>query len=250
MLILFSVSHLKQQRWKSLSEANNLLKTQLDPKLKYQLPENVEAHSIEIKRSARWFHIGEYPKNSSEIIIVLHGYGQHPSYMLNSLESLKAPGRCVCAPEGLSKFYIRGTNGRVGASWMTSDDRNQEIKDHIAFLTFWFKSLEIPQSTPVTLIGFSQGVATAARWIAQGAKMNTLIFSSGKLPPEWIDSPPNFSDRLKDIHIIRPLNDEYYTQDSFKLDLNALNQLDLNVYPHEPEGTHKLNSTLLGDILN
>ena len=161
---------MKRQPWKLLSEANNLFKTKLDPKLKYPLPENVSAHSIEIKRSARWFHIGESPKNSNEIIIVLHGYGQHPSYMLNSLESLKAPGRCVCAPEGLSKFYIRGTNGRVGASWMTSDDRKQEIKDHIAFLTFWFKSLEIPQSTPVTLIGFSQGVATAARWIAQGAE--------------------------------------------------------------------------------
>ena len=208
------------------------------------------AHSIEIKRSARWFHIGETPNNSNEITIVLHGYGQHPSYMLNALQSLKTPGRCLCAPEGLSKFYIRGTNGRVGASWMTRDDRQQEIKDHLAYLTFWFKSLEIPQSTPVTLIGFSQGVATAARWGAQGAEIDTLILSSGKLPPEWIESPPKFSDRLNDIHIVRPLDDEYYTQEAFNADLNALNTLDINVTSHEPEGTHSLTAKLLGDILN
>ena len=222
----------------------------MDPKLKYPLPENVKSHTLEVTRSARWFHIGESPQTSNEIIVVLHGYGQHPSYMLNSLQSLEAPGRCICAPEGLSKFYIRGTNGRVGASWMTRDNRQQEITDQIAYLTFWLKSLEILETTPITLIGFSQGVATAARWIAHGAKIDTLIFTSGQLPPEWVTSPPNLGDRLKKIHIIRPKNDEYYTQDAFKVDVNILNQFGLHINRHEPEGTHTLNPKLLGEILN
>lgn len=222
----------------------------MDPKLKYPLPENVKSHTLEVTRSARWFHIGESPKNSNEIIVILHGYGQHPSYMLNSLQSLEAPGRCLCAPEGLSKFYIHGTNGRVGASWMTRDNRQQEITDQIAYLTFWLKSLEIPETTPVTLIGFSQGVATAARWSAHGAEIDTLIFASGQLPPEWVTSPPNLNDRLKEIHIIRPENDEYYTQDAFKVDINLLKPLGLDLNLHEPEGTHTLNAALLNKILN
>jgi predicted esterase len=244
------VSRLGRPLWKSLTEANHIFKTKLDPKLKYPLPENVKSHTLEVTRTARWFHIGESPKNSNEIIVVLHGYGQHPSYMLNSLQSLEAPGRCICAPEGLSKFYIRGTNGRVGASWMTRDNRQQEITDQIAYLTFWLESLEIPETTPVTLIGFSQGVATAARWSAHGAKIDTLIFTSGQLPPEWAISPPNLSDRLKEIHIIRPKNDEYYTPDAFKVDVNILNQFGFHVNRHEPEGTHTLNPELLGEILN
>ncbi len=244
------MSRLGRQLWKSLSETNHIFKTKLDPKLKYPLPENVKSHTLEVTRSARWFHIGESPQTSNEIIVVLHGYGQHPSYMLNSLQSLEAPGRCICAPEGLSKFYIRGTNGRVGASWMTRDNRQQEITDQIAYLTFWLKSLEILETTPITLIGFSQGVATAARWIAHGAKIDTLIFTSGQLPPEWVTSPPNLGDRLKKIHIIRPKNDEYYTQDAFKVDVNILNQFGLHINRHEPEGTHTLNPKLLGEILN
>ena len=248
--ILFSVSRLGRQLWKLLSETNHIFKTKLNPKLKYPLPENVKSHTLEVTRTARWFHIGESPKNSNEIIVVLHGYGQHPSYMLNSLQSLEAPGRCICAPEGLSKFYIRGTNGRVGASWMTRDNRQQEIKDQIAYLTFWLKSLEIAETTPVTLIGFSQGVATAARWSAHCAEFDTLIFTSGQLPPEWGASPPNLGDRLKEIHIIRPKNDEYYTQDAFKVDVNVLNQFGFHVNRHEPEGTHTLNPKLLGEILN
>ena len=133
---------------------------------------------------------------------------------------------------------------------MTRDNRQQEITDQIAYLTFWLKSLEIPETTPITLIGFSQGVATAARWIAHGAKIDTLIFTSGQLPPEWVTSPPNLGDRLKKIHIIRPKNDEYYTQDAFKVDVNILNQFGLHINRHEPEGTHTLNPKLLGEILN
>lgn len=222
----------------------------MDPRLKYPIPDNVEAHSIEIKRSARWFHIGELPNNCSEIIIVLHGYGQHPSYMLNGLQTLIAPGRCICAPEGLSRFYIHGMKGRIGASWMTRDDREQEIKDYLAYLTYWFKSINIPKSTPVTLIGFSQGVCTAARWVANGAKINTLMFSSGTLPLEWSISTPNLSSSLKEIHIIRPKNDEFYTLNVFKEDLSTLKKMDFPIEIHEPEGTHTLNPKLLCEILN
>ena len=244
------MSRLRRPLWTSLTEANLIFKTKLDPKLKYPLPENVKSHTLEVTRSARWFHIGESPKNSNEIIVILHGYGQHPSYMLNSLQSLEAPGRCICAPEGLSKFYLRGTNGRVGASWMTRDNRQQEITDQIAYLTFWLKSLELSETTPVTLIGFSQGVATAARWSAHSAEIDTLIFASGQLPPEWATSPPNLSDRLKKIHVIRPTNDEYYTQDAFKADSNLLNPFGLDLNLHEPEGTHTLNAAILNKILN
>ena len=111
------------------------------------------------------------------------------------------------------------------------------------------KSLEIPKTTPVTLIGFSQGVATAARWGAHGAEIDTLIFASGQLPPEWVTSPPNFSDRLKEIHIICPKNDEYYTQYAFQVDVNLLNSHGLDINLHEPEGTHTLNAALLNEIL-
>ncbi|MBK9635339.1 MAG: hypothetical protein IPO64_12805 [Bacteroidetes bacterium] len=40
----------------------------------------------------------------------------------------------VIAPEALSKGYIDGLTGRVGASWMTKEDRTNEIQDYINYL--------------------------------------------------------------------------------------------------------------------
>ncbi|HHZ94005.1 MAG TPA: hypothetical protein EYN28_01990 [Flavobacteriales bacterium] len=221
----------------------------MDLKLKYPLPENVESHSIEITRTARWFHIGVLPSECQEIVILLHGYGQHPSYMLSGLHSLEKAGRSICAPEGLSRFYVRGANGRVGASWMTRDDRQQEIKDHISYLNTWLQSLKLSKNRHITLVGFSQGVATAARWIASGVEIDKVVFLSGTLPPEWKLKKPQISERIDEIHIVRPLHDEFYSETEHHQALDTLKSQDVVVKSHEPEGTHKINAQILNRIL-
>ena len=99
----------------------------------YPLPKEINSKSFEVKQTARWFHLGQQPSNCGKILIALHGYGQHPAYMMESLKPLldSIENLCIVAPEGLSRFYIKGTDGRVGASWMTRDDRVQDIKDNI-----------------------------------------------------------------------------------------------------------------------
>src|ERR1051325_10016453 len=44
--------------------------------------------------------------------------------------------RRLVAPEGLSRFYLseRATERRVGASWMTREDRLAEIADYLGYL--------------------------------------------------------------------------------------------------------------------
>ena len=42
------------------------------------------------------------------------------------------------APEGLSRFYLEGFSGKVGATWMTREDRLNDIdnylRDHGGFM--------------------------------------------------------------------------------------------------------------------
>ncbi|MEZ4763957.1 MAG: hypothetical protein R3C26_12480 [Calditrichia bacterium] len=34
----------------------------------------------------------------------------------------------------MSRFYLQSTNGRIGATWMTREDRENEIADYLAYL--------------------------------------------------------------------------------------------------------------------
>ena len=92
------------------------------------------------------------------------------------------------APEGLSRFYIdREQREKVGASWMTREDRLVEIDDHVAYLDALHAEMRgtLGRDVPVTALGFSQGVATVARWAAGGrVPVARVIFWGGTLPPE------------------------------------------------------------------
>ena len=40
----------------------------------------------------------------------------------------------VVAPEGMHRFYLQGSSGRVGASWMTKEAREDDIADNLRWL--------------------------------------------------------------------------------------------------------------------
>jgi predicted esterase len=170
--------------------------------------------------------------------------------MLKGLQKLEKEGRSICAPEGLSRFYVKGFDGKIGASWMTRDDRANEIKDHLTYLNKWWESLDIDESASVTLIGFSQGVATAARWLSDGMKVDKVIFSSGTLPVEWNQQKPRLDKRISEIHIVRPKDDEYYSLEIHEKEVEGLRRLGCIVMSHKPNGTHKLTSAVINKILS
>ena len=132
---------------------------------------------------------------------------------------------------------------------MTRDDRASEINDHLTYLNKWWSSLDIDESVSVTLIGFSQGVATAARWLDDGMKVDKVIFSSGTLPAEWNQLKPRLDKRISEIHIVRPKDDEYYSLDIHEKEVEGLRELGLNVISHKPNGTHKLSYSVINEIL-
>jgi predicted esterase len=139
---------------------------------------------------ARYFKIGELNKHTKGIWFVLHGYGQLAQYFLTKFNILTTHGVCVIAPEGLSRFYLEDVNtrnqtgnNRVGASWMTRENRLMDIDNYIRFLNTVYKTeLESYPELPVTLLGFSQGAATVSRWALQDIKYEKLILWSGILP--------------------------------------------------------------------
>lgn len=145
----------------------------------------VEEHSLRVQRTARYHLVGD-PATATELWVVVHGYGQLARYFLNHFSSL-VPGRCILAPEALSRFYLDSAHDRVGATWMTREDRQHEIEDHVGYLDDLVDHLlqRMTNGVPVHTLGFSQGVATITRWATRGrTPLARMILWSGSLPPD------------------------------------------------------------------
>ncbi len=150
-----------------------------------------QEHHIQVHRTARYFTLGNSDA-PAEVWFVLHGYGQLAERFLARFAPADDGRRLIVAPEGLSRFYVQGSglepDSRVGASWMTREDRLREIEDYIGYLDAVHREVVgRPKAGGAKLgvLGFSQGTATAARWAVRGkARPDRLVLWAGLLPPE------------------------------------------------------------------
>lgn len=152
----------------------------------------MQERHIVVQRTARYYVLGE--PGARELWLVLHGYSQLAQRFMRRFRSIVTPDRCIVAPEALNRYYSEHAPGfhtpdaRIGATWMTKEDRDAEIADYIAYLDRLHAQLLTEWATPparTVLLGFSQGVATAARWAAhRRGGVDDVIFWGGYLPPD------------------------------------------------------------------
>jgi predicted esterase len=155
--------------------------------------ESIREHHIPVSRTARYCTLGDPLGQPRELWYVCHGYGQLAARFLRRFISLNDGNHLIVAPEALSRFYLERpgrthAHSPVGACWMTREDRLSEIDDYIGFLDALHKQLVQSLSsaaTRITVLGFSQGVATACRWVARGSvHADRLILWGGLVPPD------------------------------------------------------------------
>lgn len=144
-------------------------------------------HQITVKRTAQYYVFGNLAE-AKTIWLVLHGYGYAAEFFVNKFKAIVNESTCVIAPEALSKFYVNGVDGRVGASWMTKENREAEIEDYLYYLnTLYDEIVTLRKNNPFKLnvLGFSQGGATVARWVAQTtAKPGNFIMWASVFPDD------------------------------------------------------------------
>ena len=173
---------------------------------------------LTVQRTARYYVSGGPPGDEvaglTELWIVCHGYGQLAGPFLESFASLATPTRRIVAPEALSRFYLDPVSAtaaerRVGATWMTREDRDHDIADQVAYLdALYGRLVPAASATRVRLrvLGFSQGVATVARWLAFGrVRADELILWAGAFPPEV--ELGSFAERLHGAPVVLVVGD-------------------------------------------
>ena len=97
---------------------------------------------ISISKTGKYSQIGKSSKKINNVWIVLHGYGMLSEYFVKKFECIIDETTLVIAPEATNRFYLANNYTRVGASWMTKLDREQEISDNILFLDKLFSIIK------------------------------------------------------------------------------------------------------------
>ncbi len=146
--------------------------------------------SIQTSKTARYILSTEPSKEIKHIWIVCHGYGQSAVGFLNWFKPIFCEDTLIVAPEGLSKFYWEGFNGKVVSSWMTKENREEEIIDYVNFIETIVNELKPKLNGDVKFnaLGFSQGTATIARWANHTSiKLSSIHMWSGQFPDDLLN---------------------------------------------------------------
>lgn len=170
------------------------------------------SHFIKVERTAQYFVLQASDQDIKSILYVLHGYSQLAEFFIEHFKNLSQMGLAVVAPSALSFHYQTAFSGRVGASWMTKHNREKEIEDYINYLERLHKEVQkqFPAVENFSILGFSQGTATATRWFAKSRiHFEQLIYVAGGLA-EDIDWAV-FRQKLQstELHILYGDNDQF-----------------------------------------
>lgn len=206
---------------------------------------------------ARYFKLEPLSVAPRQIWFVLHGYGQLAQYFLKNFQALADKGIVVIAPEALSRFYLedvqsraRTGNNRVGATWMTRENRLADIDNYITFLNGVYAKEITDASLPVTVLGFSQGAATASRWVLDGKILfDRLILWAGVFPPDMDFETGKEIMQHKKVVLAYGTNDPFLNDDRFA-EMKTLSQkLNISAETVTFDGGHEINQPALLSLI-
>ncbi len=202
-------------------------------------------NTLNCTKTFRYFTFGN-PEKAKFILYVLHGYGQLAEYFIRKFHDL-GEDYFIVAPEGMHRFYLKGSSGRVGASWMTKEAREQDISDTQNWLKQLKQEIDSRYSFQKEIVlGFSQGGATSARWNTINSIPNQIYWAS-VFPPD-IDSKTIISiENRANKHFVLGTQDEYFNSEQQLSTLSFYTDLGFNT--HAFNGSHSIDNITLNQIL-
>ena len=213
----------------------------------------MEAKTISFDFKARYFVQGKPSSAIKHVWLVCHGYGQLAEYFIRNFNVLDDGQHLIVAPEGLSRFYLKGFTGRVGASWMTKEDRETDIHNYCNFLDGVVKSVlqQVPEQVFITVLGFSQGAATASRWVATTAiNIDRFVIWGGGLPQDLDRSKVSKALARSKNYVIYGRNDSFITAEALEEQALLFQDIGLCYETVVFDGGHEIDETVLKRFLS
>ncbi len=203
-----------------------------------------EEHFLSVSKTFRYLTIGNSDdREIDELIFVFHGYGQLVEFFSKKFETLNLDNKLFVFPEGMHRFYLNGTDGRVGASWMTKELREKDIQENNAALNDLFVYFSKKHTwKKFSVLGFSQGGATASRWISnQKIACHKYISWASVFPPDIENS--SFEMEMDQKIFVLGDNDPYFTSENRIKITNFYRNFNFEL--HSFDGAHTIDTAVL-----
>ena len=182
-------------------------------------------------------------KSTKNIWFVFHGLGYLSKYFINYFSHLNSEENYIIAPQAPSKYYQGKNFKHVGASWLTKENTIEETINVLAYIDEVYKKELSGQTANLIILGYSQGVSIATRWVAsRKIDCKQLVLHSGGIPTEL--KPEDFKFLKEDSKVTyvygnkdQYINEARKTEEQLKGNLLFGNHIDYKVF----EGVHEIN---------
>lgn len=209
--------------------------------------------TFQIEKKARYFQLGNPGNDTSIVWVVLHGYGMLSEFFIQKFKKLENKNTLILAPEALNRFYIDTNYGRVGASWMTKDERQDDIKENIKYLNSLMDQIikEIGHNRfKINVLGFSQGGATACRWLFKsGLKFENLIMWAGDIPKDTLTEENRLKWSDMNTHLVMGKKDELINEEMKAKFLKLVTDYKLDYKLTLYDGDHRIYPDVLMELI-
>ena len=215
-------------------------------------------HHLRVQRTARYYTLGGASPERRSIWFVLHGYGQLAGEFVRYFNDIASDDSLIVAPEALNRFYliqadkVPARDRPVGATWMTREDRASDIADYVEYLDVLYDDVVGASATPslaINVIGFSQGAATATRWITHtNRRLDRLVLWGGLLPPET-EVTPGQSLRRSRLTLVAGSRDQYVMPPAFAAERARLDAARLPYDVIQFDGGHAINRAVFPQLV-
>lgn len=191
--------------------------------------------------------LNELTEKTKNVWMVFHGMGYLSRYFINYFSELNADENYIIAPQAPSKYYQDKAFKHVGASWLTRENTFAETENILNFVDAVFKKEIVEKPLNFIVMGYSQGVSIATRWVASRKILcDKLILHSGGIPKELTPEDFEFLKPTVEVIYLYGNKDQYITEarkteEQLKGSQLFKNRLKIEVF----DGGHEVNGDFL-----
>jgi predicted esterase len=186
--------------------------------------------------------------DTKRIWFVCHGMGYLSRYFLKYFEGLNPKDNYIIAPQAQSKYYLPPKFQHVGGSWLTKENTIKETENIMRYFDAVFEAVGLPNQFPLIIMGYSQGVSVAMRYMARRQlQCEHLILHSGGIPKEL--TTEDFKYFNGKVYLVYGTNDEYLNESRINEEINRAKVLlgkKVAILPFE--GKHEVNVDFINQL--
>jgi len=209
---------------------------------------NLEDKEISYTTTNTYSTLNNLTTKTETIWFACHGMGYLSRYFLKYFKDLDPEKHYIIAPQAQSKYYLPPSFKHVGASWLTKENTVKETENVMRYFDAVLKAEAIPKDKRLMVVGFSQGVSVAMRYLAKRQlQCEHLVLHSGGIPKEL--TVEDFKFLKAKVHLVYGTNDEYLND--ARMEKEKVRALELfgnqvNIVPFE--GTHEVHIDFINSL--